>query len=287
MDPRQVPLGAMTRIAREAARLAAPDGERFDPHRLDRRDPEAIAAVLPHVEELTARWLKLRVEGLEHLVRRPTLFVGNHNGGIMGPDLFCTLATLWRHFGPEAPLYAMAHDFAMRRVTPLGRMLQRVGGMRADPANAVRVLEHGGMVLVYPGGDLDAFRHFSRRDQIVFGRRTGFVRVAQEANVPIVPVVAHGAHRSAIILHEGEWIARALGLTGWSRLARFPIALAVPWGVCVGPWVPYFPLPFPIRLRILPAIEVRRDLDPGTIRDDIVARMQRAMDEMAREEAST
>jgi 1-acyl-sn-glycerol-3-phosphate acyltransferase len=281
-----VPWRAMGEVARVAAALAADDRGAFDPSRLDRRDPRVIAEVLPHLEEIARRWMHLRVEGLEYLARgRPALVVGNHNGGIMGPDLFCTMATLWRAFGPDAPLYAMAHDFAMRRVHRLGRMLQRIGAMRADPDNAVAVLRRGGIVLVYPGGDLDAFRHFSRRNEIVFGPRTGFVRVAQETGAPIVPIVAYGAHRSAIILHEGEWLAHALGLARWSRIVRFPIALALPWGVCLGPWVPYFPLPFPIRLRVLPAIDVRRDLDPRDIRDDVISRMQCAMDEMAREDA--
>lgn len=282
---RTIPLAA-AEVARIAFDAARDDGTPFDPSRLDRRCAETIEALLPPLEELAHGWFSLRIEGVEHLADAGrALVVGNHNGGIMGPDLFCTMPTLWRALGPRTPLYAMAHDFAMRRVIPLGRMLQRIGAMRADPANAVRVLEERGSVLVYPGGDLDAFRHFSRRDQIVFGRRTGFVRVAQRARAPIVPIVAYGAHRSAIILHEGEGIARALGLEAWSRLQRFPIALALPWGICLGPWVPYFPMPFPIRLRALAPIEVSPDVDAAAIRDEVVARMQRAMDEMAREES--
>jgi len=70
-------------------------------------------------------------------------------------------------------------------------------------------------VLVYPGGDLDAYRHFDRRHEIVLGRRTGFVRVAQRCRVPIVPIVAHGAHRSAYIFTEGAAIADAIRLRRW------------------------------------------------------------------------
>jgi 1-acyl-sn-glycerol-3-phosphate acyltransferase len=224
--------------------------------------------------------MKLETAGVEHVRRAPALFVGNHNGGIMGPDLFCTLPTLWRLLGADAPLYAMAHDFAMRRVRPLGRLLQRAGGMRADPANARRVLARGGMVLVYPGGDLEAFRHFGLRHRIVFGARTGFVRIAQEAGVPIVPIVAQGAHSSSVVLHEGEWLARALGLTAWSRLQRFPIAVGLPWGVGAGPWVPFLPLPLPVRLAVLPPIDAPRDVPPREIQAEVVGRMQRAMDEM-------
>ena len=177
--------------------FAREDGP-FDPDRLDRRDPDLVAAVLPVVQAFTRGYLRLRVDGLEHIPPGPALYVANHNGGIAGPDLACTLGTLWGARGPGAPLYALAHDFAMRQVTPLGRVLQRFGAVRAHPGNAARALTSGAPCLVYPGGDLETYRHARRRDEVVLGRRTGFLRVARDAGVPVVPVVAHGAHRSAI-----------------------------------------------------------------------------------------
>jgi len=276
-----LPLGAALRVLAHAARATRSDGEAFDPDRLDRRDPRVIAELEADLGAISRDWLRLSVRGESAIHPRPCVYVANHNGGIMGPDLFCTTHVLWRALGPGAPLYAMAHDFAMAHVHPLGRMLQRIGAIRASPVNAQRVLAAGGSVLVYPGGDLDAFRHFERRNEIVFGTRTGFVKIARDAGVPIVPIVAHGAHRSAIIFHEGEWIARTLGLTRWSRLQRFPLALALPWGIAPGPWMPYAPLPFPIQLRVLPPIEVPRACSLEAMRDEVVSAMQHAMDEMA------
>ena len=255
---------------------------RFDGDRLDARDARTIAALLPAVRAFCATYLRLRVEGLEHLPRGPALFVGNHNGGIAGPDLPCTLSTLWSALGPDAPVYALAHDFAMKDFTPLGRVLQKFGAVRASVANAVRIFERGGAALVYPGGDLDAYRHFRRRDEIVLGERSGFARLARDARVPIVPIVAHGAHRSAIIFEEGEGIARALRLRRWGRVERFPLALSLPWGLSVGPWTPHLPLPFPIRLRVLPRIDLEPDDDPARARERVRAAMQDALDEMAR-----
>jgi len=260
---------------------ALSDPRPFDPWRLDARDPDAVRAMLPLFERIRERYLRAEVEGLEHLGHRPALYVGNHNGGIMGPDLFCTLSLLWRALGPEAPLYAMAHDFAMRRITPLGRVLQRLGGLRAHPESARRVFRSGGSVLAYPGGDLDAYRAFWKRDRIVFGARSGFVRAARDAGVPIVPIVAQGAHRSALIVHEGEWLAGALGLRRWSRIERFPLALSLPWVVGAGPWVPYLPLPFKVRIRVLRPVAVLRGASPDAVSARIVERMQSALDELA------
>jgi 1-acyl-sn-glycerol-3-phosphate acyltransferase len=255
----------------------------FDPDALDRRDPRVIRALLPAFEGFARTYVRLRRDGLEHVPERPAMFVANHNGGIAGPDLPCTLATLWRRRGPEAPLYALAHDFAMRQLTPLGRMLQRLGAVRATPDNARRVLAQGGQLLVYPGGDLDAYRASRDRDRVILGARTGFVRVAQESGAPIVPIVVHGAHRSAWILTDGRRLASAMRLSRWGRLARFPVALALPWGLGIGPWTPYLPLPFPMRLRILPAITAAAADDPREVREHVHARMQAALDELARE----
>lgn len=246
------------------------------------RDPALIARVLPLANAFNERYLRLRVLGTENLVDGASLLVANHNGGIAGPDLSCTLATLWNTFGPAAPVYAMAHDFAMAQLPPLGAVLARFGAVRASPDNARALLQQGARVLVYPGGDLDAYRPSSRRNEIVFGQRTGFVRVARETGAPIVPIVAHGAHRSAWVLTDGERIARAIGLRGWGRLERFPIAFAMPWGVAVGPWIPYMPLPFPITLRILPATRVLEHETDDEARERVRGVMQRALDELAR-----
>ncbi len=245
----------------------------FDPDALDQRDPRLIERLLPPLEWLHANYFRLDCAGSEHVSEGPALFVANHNGGILGPDLFCTLPLLWRWSKPTTPLYALAHDFAMRQLTPLGRLLQRIGAIRATRKNAARVLGSGGQLLVYPGGDLDAYRSFRRRHEVVIAPRTGFIEVARAAGVPIIPIVVRGAHQSALILTEGAWIAERLRMQKWARLTRFPIALALPWGVALGPWLPYLPLPFRLRLRVLPPVH----LDPAEAPLAAAHRVQRLM----------
>ena len=138
--------------------MSEPEGDR-----LDARDPGLIASILPFVRLSNQRYLRLRAEGFENLERGPVLYVGNHNGGIAGPDISCTLGSLWDARGPEAPLYALAHDFAMTQLPHLGGLIRRFGALRAKPENALRALRAGAQVLVYPGGVIDAFRHARAR----------------------------------------------------------------------------------------------------------------------------
>lgn len=253
----------------------------FDPDRLDGRDASLVGAALPFLRGLCERYFRLRVEGAEHIADGAALYVGNHNNGLAGPESLCTLTALWGARGPDAPVYALAHDFAMRHLTPFGRAIHRFGALRASPENGRRALEVGASLLVYPGGDLEAYRHFRRRDEIVLGHRTGFVRLAQETGAPIVPVVAQGAHRSALIVSEGRRLAELVRLKRWARLERFPVALTLPWGVALGPWLPYLPLPFPIRLRFLPPLPVGPRDDPAMVRERVRASMQSALREMS------
>lgn len=255
--------------------------KRYHSDALDQRSPALITTLLPALDIISTHYLRLQTEGLQHLPKGPVLFVANHNGGILGPDLLCTLPVLWRALGSDSPLFALAHDFAMRQFTPLGRLLQRLGAVSACRANANRILAAGGQVLVYPGGDLEAYRHYRRRNEVVILPRTGFIDVARANGVPIVPVVVQGAHRSAYIFTEGKAIAQFLRLRQWARLERFPIAIALPWGVALGPWLPYLPLPFPLRLRILPPMHIAADVDSIQAARQVQMLMQQALDEMA------
>jgi hypothetical protein len=73
-----------------------------------------------------------------------------------------------------------------------------------------------------------------------------------------------------------------MGLKRWARLERFPLALALPWGIAAGPWLPWLPLPLPIKLRFLPPVTVDPDEDPALVRDAVRSSMQSALDAMAR-----
>jgi hypothetical protein len=57
----------------------------------------------------------------------------------------------------------------------------------------------------------------------------------------------------------------------------------MPWGLAIGPWIPYLPLPFPIRLRVLAPISVGPNDDPAVVRETVRVQMQAALDDLARD----
>ena len=101
---------------------------------------------------------------------------------------------------------------------PLDGWLRRLGVIEASRENAATALHSGAVVLVFPGGDYDSYRPTFSANTIDFNGRTGYVRTAIEAGVPIVPTVSIGGQETQLFLTRGNWWARKLGSPkpGWT-----------------------------------------------------------------------
>lgn len=232
------------------------------------RDVEFLRTLLP-LMEIMNRWFDAEVTGFENVpARGPMLLVGNHSGGFLTPDTTAFFTAWYRARGLDSPLVALAFDAAFG-IPGFRDLMRKLGEVPANRDNARRALDAGLPVLVYPGGDHEITRPWSERDRIDFNGRTGFVELALEKQVPIVPVVSHGGHSSVVILSRGEWIGDLLG-SARVRTRAFPIALQIPWGISpLG--LPGLPLPAKITTRVLPAIHWS-DLGPGAARDPAIVR---------------
>jgi len=249
-------------LLRQMVKVASNDGKPFAPvhydyDSLDNRDTQAVERLLSMVADPMQRYFKADVRGLEHATKGPVLFVGNHNGGAWSPEIFLFGAALYRRYGLAALPYGLAHE-TVAQIPPLARILIPVGAVRASHENAARIFTNGQNVLVYPGGDEEALRPSRQRDEIQFGGRRGYIRLALRHGVPIVPVVTFGAHDVFVVLDDGRWLARRLGLHKSARIKVFPTILSVPWGVTMGPVMPFIPLPARIRIQVLQPIEFSR-----------------------------
>ncbi len=247
-------------------------------------DGRVVGVVRPAVERALRAWHRIEVDGLERVPRGGALIVGNHNAGITFLEPFGMAAHWYRVRGVDEPLHFLVHD-AVLAVPGLGAFLWRVGCVRASRGNALTVLGEGGKVVVFPGGDLDAWRPFSERHRVDLAGRKGFVRLALQARVPIVPLVSVGGHETLVVLTRGRRLARALGLKRLLRTDTFPISLALPWGVMVGPMF-HLPLPARCQVRFQEPIHLEpgRPDDPGALQagyDRVLEALQRGLDELA------
>lgn len=121
------------------------------------------------------------------------------------------------------------------------------------------------------------------RNRIDFHDRHGFIRLALEAGVPIVPVVSAGGQETALFLTRGAGLARALRLHRLLRVDVLSIALVPPWSIDVGGVLGHLPLPAKLTLEVLEPIDVsaRFGDDADAAYTAIVALMQATLDRLA------
>ncbi|WP_063920450.1 1-acyl-sn-glycerol-3-phosphate acyltransferase [Nocardia violaceofusca] len=184
----------------------------------------------------------------------PVLFVANHGfGGVFDLNVLA-FGAAYEHTGDSRGVVTLTHQMAW--TLGIGRLLEPFGARPAGRQAALDALAAGDHVLVFPGGDVDAFKPWAQRNDIVFAGRYGFARVAMDAGVPVVPVVTSGGAESAIVLDDGTLLARALKLDRVLRLKCLPVTVSVPWGLTIATagLLPYLPLPTKLRTTVLPAM---------------------------------
>jgi 1-acyl-sn-glycerol-3-phosphate acyltransferase len=228
------------------------------------RDNELVHRMVGTAERYASLFFP-QVRGIENLPRTgPVLVVGNHSGLFYMPDVFISGLAIVGRRGLDQPAYGLAYDLLFA-IPGVERVLRGLGGIPAGHKQAEAAFAQGALVLVYPGGDYEACRPWSQRDQVDFGGHRGFVKLALRAQVPVVPVVAHGAHHTVVIVSRGEGLAHVLGLDRL-RIKVFPILFGPPFGL-TSVLTPPLPLPAAITVEFLPALDWG-DIGPGEAEDD-------------------
>ena len=143
-----------------------------------------------------------------------------------------------------------------------------------------------GLVVVFPGGDYDAYRPTTARNTIDFDGRTGYIRAALNAGVPIVPLVGIGGQESQVYLTRGTGLAKLLRLDKLLRAKIMPVSFGFPFGLSAV--VPLnVPLPTKIVQRVLDPIDIvaqfGEDPDVDEVDAHVRSVMQAALDELAAE----
>ncbi|OFB43867.1 glycerol acyltransferase [Mycolicibacterium sp. (ex Dasyatis americana)] len=254
----------------------------MDGTELDQWDPDVARQVKSLADPIVKWWFRSEVRGLENIPGDgAALVVANHSGGMLTPDVLVFAPAYYRHFGYERPLYTLAHYGVL--LGPTGALLRRLGIVHASRENAAAALHSGALVLVFPGGDYDAYRPTAEANTIDFNGRTGYVRTALAAGVPIVPTVSIGAQESQLFLTRGHRLAKRLGLPRF-RLDILPVSIGIPFGLSVIV-PPNLPLPTKVITEVLPPIDItaRFGTDPDIHEVDAHIRtvMQTALDRLA------
>ena len=251
------------------------------------RDPDYLREMLPLLWLISTFYFRGEVRNLGNIPEdEPALLVGNHSGGNVIPDTFLFSLAFSTYFGVERRFFQLAHNLAI--AWPIaGDLLRKSGTISASPGNARRALQSGAPVLVYPGGDWETHRPSWESGVVDFAGRKGFIKLALETGVPIVPVVSVGGQETALFLSRGAGLAKALRLDKTARLKVLPISLALPWGINVGDFLGHWPLPAKVTIEVLPPIDIVEEFGPDPDLDEVyehvTMQMQDALDQLQSE----
>jgi len=187
------------------------------------------------------------LSGLEHVpTDRPILLAGNHTllGVLDSPLLLIELHDRLKIY--PWPL----GDHVYFRIPGWRDMLERFGVVDGTRENVRALMRAGESIIVFPGGGREVFKHRDEKYRLIWGRRTGFARLAIEFGWPIVPFAAVGAEDVYDILLDADDllatrlrpvierlaprydlippVVRGVGPTALPRLERFYFHFAAP-----------------------------------------------------------
>ena len=174
-------------------------------------DPLYLRRARPLLDFLYDRWWRVRTSGIEHIPDPPrVLFVSNRSGVLPYDGLMIAHAVEREHPARVRPRFLVA-DWLVS-LPFLQPIVARLGGVRACPENAERLLERAEPVVAFPEGQKGALKPFRDRYRLQRFGRGGFVQLAIGQRIPIVPTAVVGAEEVHPVLFRPGLAGRLLGV---------------------------------------------------------------------------
>ena len=197
--------------------------DEVDEYGCDRRFEMAIK---PFFDFLFQKYFRVSVHGIENIPSDgKALLVANHSG-VLPYDAAMMKIAIYNKHPEQRELRFLVDDFVFH-FPFLGVMMNRIGGVRACPENAERLLRQGELVSVFPEGLKGISKPFAERYRLQRFGRGGAIRLALNTHAPIVPVAIVGAEEIHPLLYKSSVLARPLGAlplpTKWTMVFGKPI----------------------------------------------------------------
>lgn len=199
------------------------DQSMFDPAN-DALDMEFVDKFARLVEVLS-KYFRPTYHGLDNIpLTEPALLAGNH--GILGFDGFFVFLAVYRATG-RLPRGLGDHHLFMGRFSR--GYWAKIGAIPGTQEIALKYLEAGNLVNVYPGGARDAMKRPEDLYKLPWDRSKGFIRLAMKADVPVILHMAVGTDDTYRILGRSRLIGKLMGHP------KYEIPLVFGWGLLPRP----------------------------------------------------
>jgi 1-acyl-sn-glycerol-3-phosphate acyltransferase len=167
-------------------------------------DWEVIDELRPLFAVLLKAYWQIQVVGIEHVpAEGPALLVANHCAPQPWDGLIVQLAVLNQH--PAGRLARPLYEGSIPGIPILSSLLTKLGHALAAPDNAVRLLEQGELVVIFPEGTVGLGRGYRAGSRLAPFGAADLLAASLRAGVPVVPV----ALRAGAVVRGWRGLRRA------------------------------------------------------------------------------
>ena len=186
-------------------------------------DPEFTEAILlPIIRPLYKLWFRVEVRGVENIpATGGALLVANHSGTIP-VDSLMTQVAVHDHHPHQRHLRMLGADLVFQ-LPIISDLARKSGTTLACNEDALRLLNNGELVGVWPEGFKGVGKPYSERYRLQRFGRGGFVTAAIRSGTPIVPCSIVGAEEIYPMIGNIKPLARLLGIP------YVPVTPTFPW----------------------------------------------------------
>lgn len=181
---------------------------------------------------LLRSYFRIEVEGLEHIPLQGAAIIAPNHSGFAGADAALLVHIIKRETRrrPRILAHRAYFDFSAK----LKDLAESFGLRRASYEGGLDVLKKGNLLVLFPEGETGNFKSTLKRYELQPFHR-GFIRMALDAGVPIIPCVIVGAEEANLNLGN-------INLGKWIKGLRIPLPLN------------FIPLPSKWLIRFLPPV---------------------------------
>ncbi len=176
-----------------------------------------------------AKWLwpalkfifRIEISGQENLPSGKALIVANHNSGALIESHSLVFLCNER----KIPTLGLNHR-ALFRIPFVNRYFEKIGAIPATREATMDALEKNFPVLIFPGGNREAFRPLAEESNQGQNWSSGWAEMADAQQVPVVVVKFAGTHRINPIFFSSSSLSKLLILPWLLKVKYFPLSLA-------------------------------------------------------------
>ncbi len=174
-------------------------------------DPHFIKKLKPLFDFLYYTYWRVKAHGVAHVpAEGRALIVANHSG-TLPYDGGMIAASIINDHPSRRDVRFLVEDFVYH-FPFLGTLMYRIGGVRACPENAERLLSTNHLVTVFPEGVKGIGKMYKHRYRLQRFGRGGYIKLALKTQSPLIPTAVIGAEEIHPLIYKSTLLAKPLGV---------------------------------------------------------------------------